>query len=129
MATTQDVIRPNARPLSRRTKLIFGLGDWGPATTSTAFMFFFSFFLTDVARLDPAFAAPVLLAGGIWDAINDPLVGVLGDRVRTRWGRRRPFFLLGALPFALAFVMLWWVPPWTSNLAKALYYALAYILF
>jgi GPH family glycoside/pentoside/hexuronide:cation symporter len=130
MPAQPNTITPSPSPrLSRRTKLIFGLGDWGTSTTSTAFMFFFAFFLTDVARLDPAWAAPVLLVGGIWDAINDPLVGLLADRVHTRWGRRRPFFLFGALPFALAFILLWWVPPWTGNLPKALYYAVAYLLF
>lgn len=120
---------PQVAPLLRRTKIIFGLGDWGPTTTSTAFMFYYSFFLTDVARLSPAYAAPVLLAGGLWDAINDPWIGVLADRVRTRWGRRRPFFLFGALPFALSFMLLWWVPPWTAELSKALYYGVVYVLF
>jgi GPH family glycoside/pentoside/hexuronide:cation symporter len=111
------------------TKAIYGLGDWGNTTTSTIFLFFFSFFLTDVARLQPVYAAPVLLIGGIWDAINDPLVGILIDRVRSRWGRRRPFFLFGAFPLAIAFILLWWVPPIESQLGLAVYYAFAYILF
>ena len=112
-----------------RTKLIYGLGDWGNTTTSTIFVFFFAFFLTDIARLEPAFAALVLLAGGIWDAINDPLIGVLADRVHSRWGRRRPFFLLGALPFTICFILLWWVPPFSGQAAKAIYYCLTYLAF
>ena len=60
--------------------------------------------------------------------INDPIVGVLADRVHTRWGRRRPFFLFGALPFALTVIALWWVPPWDAPLAKMLYYVVAYML-
>jgi glycoside/pentoside/hexuronide:cation symporter, GPH family len=122
----------NALPDERlpfATKLIYGLGDWGNTTTSTIFLFFFSFFLTDIARLDPVYAAPVLLVGGIWDAINDPLVGILADRVQSRWGRRRPFFLFGALPLAIFFVFLWWVPPFTSQIGKAIYYMVAYLLF
>lgn len=124
-----DFVHPSGERLPRRIKTLFGLGDWGPTTTNTVVMFFFSFFLTDVARLPPAYAAPVLLIGGIWDAINDPLVGALSDRVRTRWGRRRPFFLFGALPFALSFAMLWWVPPWPDPRSKAVYYAIAHVLF
>jgi glycoside/pentoside/hexuronide:cation symporter, GPH family len=112
-----------------RTKFIYGLGDWGNTTTSTIFIFFFSFFLTDIAHLDPLFAAPVLLIGGIWDAINDPLIGVFADRVRTRWGRRRPLFLIGAFPLTITFIMLFWVPPITSPIGLAIYYAVAYILF
>jgi GPH family glycoside/pentoside/hexuronide:cation symporter len=115
--------------LPLRTKIIYGLGDWGNTTTSTIFLFFFAFFLTDVVRLQPFYAAPVLLVGGIWDAINDPLVGVLMDRVRSRWGRRRPFFLIGALPLAISFILLWWVPPFQSQLALAVYYAVCYLLF
>ena len=71
----------------------------------------------------------VLFIGMVWDAINDPLIGIMADRVRTRWGRRRPFFLFGALPFGLSFIMLWWVPPLEATWVKAIYYTFAYILF
>ena len=124
---TQPATPPTAASLPRRTKIIFGLGDWGPTTAGTAIMFFFAFFLTDVAGLPPAYASLVLLSGGLWDAINDPIVGILADRVHTRWGRRRPFFLFGALPFALTLIALWWVPPWDSPLAKMIYYVIAYL--
>jgi GPH family glycoside/pentoside/hexuronide:cation symporter len=71
----------------------------------------------------------VLLIGGIWDAINDPIIGVLADRVRTRWGRRRPLFLLGALPLSITFALLWWVPDTESQLLKACYYAVVFVMF
>jgi GPH family glycoside/pentoside/hexuronide:cation symporter len=115
--------------LSRKTKLIFGLGDWGNTTTATIFGFFFAFFLNNIAGVEPGYAAPVLLLGGMWDAINDPLIGVFADKVRTRWGRRRPFFLIGAIPFSISFILLWWVPPFDSQVTKAIYYTLAYIFF
>jgi glycoside/pentoside/hexuronide:cation symporter, GPH family len=119
--------RPAGRlPLS--VKVLYGLGDWGNTTTSTIFLFFFAFFLTDVALLPSNLAALVLLAGGIWDALNDPLIGALTDRVRTRWGRRRPFFLFNALPLAATFTMLWWVPP-GGDLLKTAWFTLAYVLF
>jgi GPH family glycoside/pentoside/hexuronide:cation symporter len=111
------------------TKFIYGIGDWGNTTTSTIVGFFFLFFLTDVAHLPPIYASPVMLIGTVWDAINDPLVGVLADKVHTRWGRRRPFFIIGAIPFGLGFMMLWWVPPFTSNFLLMLYYLVAYIVF
>jgi GPH family glycoside/pentoside/hexuronide:cation symporter len=117
------------KPLSLRTKLVFGFGDWGNSSTSTIFGFFFAFFLNNIAGVQPIYAIPVLLAGGIWDAINDPLIGVFADRVRTRWGRRRPFFLFGAIPFGLSFILLWWVPPFESQAALSVYYSLVYILF
>jgi GPH family glycoside/pentoside/hexuronide:cation symporter len=53
----------------------------------------------------------VLIAGKVWDAVTDPLVGSLSDRTATRWGRRRPWLLFGALPFGLTFVAIWLIPP------------------
>ncbi|MDP3278199.1 MAG: MFS transporter [Deltaproteobacteria bacterium] len=116
----------NSLPLSRVA--LFGLGDWGPSTASTAVLFFLPFFLTDIARIQPSVAAWVLLAGGAWDALCVPLIGAWSDRTRTRIGRRRPFMLAGALPFALAFASLWWIPPW-HGAARAVYFALAYLAF
>ena len=119
---------PAAGRLPLGAKIVYGLGDWGGSATSTIFIFFFAFFLSDIARLPLRYSGLVLLVGGIWDAVNDPLIGVLADRVRTRWGRRRPFFLFDALPMAVTFAMLWWVPPW-GDLGRAAWFALAFILF
>ena len=115
--------------LTLKTKIFYALGNWGNTTTTTIFGFFFAFFLTDIAHLKPLYVAPILLIGGVWDAVNDPLVGILVDRVRSRWGRRRPFFLFGSLPYAFFFIMLWWVPPWSNQLALASYYLIAYLLY
>ncbi len=119
---------PKPEKLTLGRKIAYGLGDWGNTTTSTIFLFFFAFFLTDVAGVPPRLAGMVLLIGGVWDAVNDPLIGVLLDRVRTRWGRRRPFFLFNALPLAASFTMLWWVPP-AGDLAKVAWFTLAYVLY
>ncbi len=116
--------------LSFREKLTYGLGDVAhSAGPGTIVPFWYLFFLTDVAQLKPALAGLTVLIGGIWDAINDPLVGLLSDRTRTRWGRRRPFLLFGALPYGVTFTLLWLVPPIEDQLLKSLYFALIYILF
>jgi len=115
--------------LSFRTKLLYGFGDIGFSLTSTILGAFFAIFLTDVVGLAPGVAAIAIFVGRSWDYINDPLIGHLTDRTRTRWGRRRPFLLFGALPFGLAFCLLWLRPPFESQIALAVYYALAYLLF
>lgn len=120
---------PLPEKLSLKTKIFYALGNWGNTTTTTIFGFFFAFFLTDVARLKPIYVAAILLIGGVWDAVNDPLIGVWIDRVRSRWGRRRPFFLFGAIPYAFFFIILWWVPDWSDQTALAGYYAIAYLLY
>jgi GPH family glycoside/pentoside/hexuronide:cation symporter len=120
---------PDTPPLSRLVKFFYGAGDTGFSITYTTLDFLFAKFLLDVVGLPPALAAASIFAGRTWDWVNDPLVGFVSDRTRTRWGRRRPFLLFGAIPFALAFVLMWWVPPLSSLTALAAYYGLAYFLF
>ncbi len=115
--------------LNRRTKLIYGFGDTGFSLTTTIIAAYFAIFLTDVVGISPGVAAIAIFVGRSWDYINDPLIGHISDRTRSRWGRRRPFLLFGALPFALAFLLLWLRPPFESQTLLAVYYAIAYVLF
>jgi GPH family glycoside/pentoside/hexuronide:cation symporter len=115
--------------LSRWTKFIYGAGDTGFSLTTTLIGAYFAIFMTDVVGIAPRIAAAAIFIGRSWDYINDPIIGHITDRTRTRWGRRRPYLLFGALPFALTFLMLWWVPPWKAVLPLAIYYAVAYIFF
>ncbi len=115
--------------LTRRTKLIYGCGDTGFSLTGTIIAAYFAIFLTDVVGISPGIAAIAIFVGRSWDYINDPLIGYLSDRTRTRWGRRRPFLLFGALPFALAFILMWYRPPIQNLVFLAIYYAFAYVLF
>lgn len=119
---------PEKTKLSRLTKIIYGTGDWGLATFNTLRQIFYAIFLTDVVGLEPRLASFAVFLGVIWDAINDPLVGVISDRVRSKWGRRRPFLLLFAVPYGLAFVVLWWAPPWKSQILLMIHMMLAYAL-
>src|SRR5512135_2544705 len=115
--------------LSRRTKLIYGFGDTGFSLTTTIIGAYFAIFLTDVVGIAPGTAAIAIFLGRSWDYFNDPIIGHISDRTRTRWGRRRPFLLFGALPFALAYVLMWFRPPLDSQVLLAAYYAVAYVLF
>ena len=109
-------------------KLVYGSGDIGRASFNTLRMLFYAIFLTDVVGLDPRLASFASLVSIIWDAINDPIVGALSDNVRTRWGRRRPFLLIFTVPFALGFLLLWWAPPWESQIALMFTIMLAYMI-
>lgn len=115
--------------LGSRDKWIYGSGDIGFSLTNTILNVYFALFLTDVVGVKPAVAALAFFIGSTWDYVNDPIVGYISDRTRTRWGRRRPFLLFGALPFAAAFCLLWWRPPLESLLALGIYYSLAFALF
>ncbi len=115
--------------LSRITKLAYGVGDFGFSFTDTALGVLFAIFLVDVVGLEPRFAALSVFIGKSWDYINDPIVGYIADRTRTRWGRRRPYLIFGFIPFGIAFAMMWWRPPFSSQWALMAYYAAAYFLY
>lgn len=122
--------KENNEKLTLRSKIAYAVGvlahSVGPGTIVA---FWYLFFLTDVARLNPALAGVTIIVGGAWDAVNDPLIGWLSDRTRTRWGRRRPYLFFGAVPYGATFALMWWVPPIQSQIILCLYFALVYILF
>ncbi|MDY7011981.1 MAG: MFS transporter [Cyanobacteriota bacterium] len=120
---------PEREKLNFLTKLSYGSGDLGSAITANISIFFLSPFLTDVAGLAPGLAGASLFIGKICDAINDPLVGVLSDRTEnSRWGRRYPWMLWGAIPFGL-FFFLQWIVPFSNEWGLLIYYTLISILF
>ncbi len=125
-AASADRTAPARLPVRR--KLLFSSGDLSTSVPLAIVMFFQLYFLTDVAGLRPDYAGWAVAAGRVWDSINDPLFGLLSDRIRTRWGRRRVLLLFGAVPLGVAFAMMWLVPPW-GPLALTAYYAVAFILF
>lgn len=102
---------PESDQLSFMTKLAYGAGDLGPAITANISIFFLMVFFTNVAGIPAGLAGSILMIGKIWDAVNDPFVGYLTDKTKSRrWGRRLPWLLYGAIPFGLFFFLQWIVP-------------------
>jgi GPH family glycoside/pentoside/hexuronide:cation symporter len=77
----------------------------------------------------------ILIIPRLWDALSDPVIGHLSDNTRTRWGRRRPYLLLGGILVAVFFVVMWWIPKgdrvriWFPSETGFQAFQLAYILF
>lgn len=116
--------------LSFWEKTAYAIGGLGNAIgPGTIIPFWYTFFLTDIARLDLGLVSVFWMIVTTWDALNNPLVGYLSDRTRTRWGRRRPYILFGAIPFSLFFVLLWWIPPTQSQGLLFAYYLGTYIVY
>ena len=109
-------------------KLLYGSGDWGLSSIGMMRSIFYALYLTDVVGIEPRLASIGALAGVVWDAVNDPLIGMISDRMQTRLGRRRPFLLWFSIPFGLSFVILWSAPNWDSQIGLTIYVTLAFML-
>lgn len=102
--------------------LAYGLGELAAAVPASLSAFFVLYFFTTVAGLNPALAGSVILIGRLWDAVNDPLIGWLSDRTVSPLGRRFPWMLGGMVPMALTAMLLWVVPPFSSQGSIFAYY-------
>lgn len=116
------------KKLPLRLKLLFSTGDLSTSIPLAILMFFQLYFMTDVAGLRPDYAGWAVGLGKLWDAVNDPVIGLLSDRIRSRWGRRRSMLLFGAVPLGLTFMLMWFVPPF-DQLGLTIYYTITFILF
>lgn len=109
--------------------IAYGIGDIYGGGSFLIVSLLFMYFLTDIVGLPAYLAGLVMLPGKVWDAISDPLMGYLSDCTKSRFGRRRIYFLLGMLPVALSFIMLWITVRFDNRYLTFLYYVLAFILF
>ena len=117
----------NEKKLPFFTKVFFGFGEIPGSTSKTVMGILLMFFLTDVVELQPVVAGGIFMVGRAWDGFTDPFMGIVSDRTRTKWGRRRPFFLLAAIPLALTYFLLWYPYTIESETAKTVLYAVLYI--
>jgi sugar (glycoside-pentoside-hexuronide) transporter len=114
------------RGLSALAKTVFATGDHAINVGLSSLSLVYLLFLTDVAGLRPALAGAVVWIARIVDGVTDPAMGRISDHTRTRLGRRRPYFLLGALPYGLFFALLW-TTPFSGQAPMFVYYAGIYM--
>ena len=110
------------------SKIAYGFGDVG---CNFSWMFvsnFLMIFYTDVFGISMAAVSALMLFSRFWDAINDPIVGGLTDKTKSRWGRYRPWLLVAAPITAILLVMTFWArPDWPQN-GKIIYMVITYCL-
>lgn len=118
--------REQKRPLGKGEMFLFALADlYGGGGQALIGVLYF-FFLTNVIGLQPALAGVVTLISEIWDAISDPLMGLIGDNTRCKMGRRRPYVLAGGCMLAVAFALIFlpvtaWEEGWKFFYCAATY--------
>ena len=108
-------------------KIGYGLGDMSSSMFWKIFSYYLPIFYSDVFGLKPVHAATLLGVTRLYDAVSDPVMGIIADRTQTRWGKYRPYLLWLAIPFALIGIMAFYVPD-ASYGVKHFYAYVAYIL-
>ena len=93
-----------------KEKIGYGFGDMASSMFWKVFSAYLPIFYTNVFGLDLGLAAVLFLVTKIWDAVSDPMMGIIADRTNTKWGKYRPYLLWIAIPFAIAGVLLFTTP-------------------
>jgi GPH family glycoside/pentoside/hexuronide:cation symporter len=103
------------QPLTIFEKLAYGVGDAGANFVFQTQITFLMYFYTDVFGIGASYAGTIILISRVLDAFTDPIVGALADRTNTRWGSYRPWILLTAVPLAIALVLCYITPPFSTT--------------
>ena len=93
-----------------KEKIGYGFGDMSSSMFWKIFSYYLPFFYSNIFGLSLADAGLLMLVTRIWDAVSDPMMGVIADRTHTRWGKYRPYLLWIAAPFAIAGILLFTTP-------------------
>lgn len=115
------------RKLSWPVKISYGVGAFGKDLVYAIVATFFTFYLTDICKISPIFVGYLFLAARLFDAINDPIMGLIVDNTRSRWGRFRPWILLGTILNAIVLAFLFFNPGLSGN-QQLTYVAVTYFL-
>ncbi|MEO0689262.1 MAG: glycoside-pentoside-hexuronide (GPH):cation symporter [Pseudomonadota bacterium] len=107
MATQSTAPTPRIRLMER---IGYGLGDVPSGLYLNFFSAYLLFFFVDLGGVAPAAMALMLLLSRLFDAFTDPVMGMISDRTRTRWGRYRPYILFGAIPYGVTGYLIFAAP-------------------
>lgn len=113
--------------LSFREKYSYGIGALGKDLAYAIVASYLMFYFTDVVKLNPAFVGTLFLVARLFDAFNDPFMGMIVDNTRTKWGKFRPWILVGTIINAVVIVFLFRKPDLEGTALYA-YYSVMYIL-
>lgn len=113
--------------LSAGRKLCFGVGALGKDLCYAMISTFLMIYFTDTVGLNPFFVGNLFLVARVWDAVNDPIMGFMVDNTRTRWGKFRPWILIGTLLNAVIMIFMFRNPN-LEGVSLYVYYSVVYIL-
>ncbi|MCM1483328.1 MAG: MFS transporter [Muribaculaceae bacterium] len=108
-------------------KIGYGFGDMASSMFWKVFSYYLPFFYSNIFGLSLIDAGVLVLVTRIWDAVSDPMMGIVADRTNTRWGKYRPYLLFMAAPFSICGILLFTTPDW-SYAGKLIWAYVTYIL-
>lgn len=114
--------------VSLKTKLSYGLGALGKDYACAIVYIFLMYYFTDILGLAPAFVGTLFLVARMWDAINDPVMGMIVDNTRSKWGKFRPWILIGTILNAITVIGLFTKPEAFNGKNLYIYISIMYIL-
>lgn len=109
-------------------KIGYGFGDMSSSMFWKIFSYYLPFFYSNIFGLSLAHAGTLVLVTKLYDAVSDPVMGLVADRTNTRWGKYRPYLLWIAIPFAIAGILAFFTPQTDNYTFKHVYAYVTYIL-
>ncbi|MFC1734846.1 MFS transporter [Candidatus Hydrogenedentota bacterium] len=131
MSKSENHLSDQTIPVGQRLAYsVFSFGNLMPQTIARIGVLVY---LTQYIGLDPLVLGLLAIIPTLWDAVSDPLMGMISDRTRSRWGRRRPYILVGGMSWVFALGIGWIIPPlyvpWAEANNVSMTYLYAFILF
>lgn len=108
-------------------KIGYGMGDMASSMFWKIFSYYLPIFYSDIFNLSLTHTATLMFVTRVWDAVSDPMMGIICDRTNTRWGKYRPYLLWFSLPFAICGVLLFTTPDFDEQ-GRLIYAYITYIL-
>ena len=116
------------RPFGVKDEIGYVFGDMAGSFVNLFVDAYFLIFCTNVLGISAGWMGTLFLVARLWDAINDPIVGGLTDKTKTKWGRYRPWLLIAAPITAVLLIMTFWAHPDWPDRSKVIYMVITYCL-
>lgn len=123
----------NKNPLSKKVVsqkelMMYSVGAMGQGMIYAAMSGFISDYYTNVLMLPHVFVFMLMLLARVWDAINDPIMGMIADKHTTKWGKYKPYILFTAAPIAILTFLMYWCPSGLSSTKTMIYCSVIYVM-
>lgn len=134
LSNSPSILASNSKPLTQKNYLTttnrvsFAVSGFGQNLIYGLVSSYILFFYTNVFLLGAGPTAALMIAARIWDAFNDPIMGTVVDRTRTKWGKMRPYLLFITIPLIISTALLFLVPRGWPQSAKIAYAFVTYIM-